>query len=374
MPSEFDSFFHGNGSQTDQPSAASDKKETRVVPLPANRYGITDERLLEMCEDVAGTVRVAQQFGNYYDVPGKYDAAHLREIHVFVMGDIHTRPGGTREDEWREGIAKAKDTPGQERPLISDGRRGAERQIVSILPANHVNKRLNELGQYLEKTQVLGGLEMPAFVNRLAEVYLEYAYASPFAGGNQAVLNVVLQKIGRDAGYDVKPTLAPDLPRVTDAALVAGREKADARRALIDVLGAVTTPGVSREAALRRNILRRQLEPIVSEEVQSRRRREDMGQAGIDLAGRVGGQQGIAYRASMRAILSGSIEAEHINTVRTTVRQHASPAEGEMVRRIEKNGAWLDNYRRSDQQQARTTAVGRPSLTPERSQTTEIGA
>ena len=118
----------------------------------------------------------------------------------------------------------------------------------------------------------------------------------------------------------------------------------------------MTTEAPGREAQARRHPTQWALPLEVSAEIKKRQHEEDVAQAGSKLARRVGGLEGEQFKASMRAIIAGNYGPEQINVVRTTALKHGGPELAEETKRIERGAAFLDSYRRGEQQQERQSA------------------
>lgn len=227
--------------------------ERRVAPVPGNHFNTNDPLFLQMLEDADGSARAwAVMVGRVY-LPGKFDVAHLRDIHAHVMQDIHPGVGATRGDELL--LARyALQHHGTPLPPEYDTRLSLEGQYFALLNADKVNARVEELSSCLAKEGSLRGMDKSLFITRLAEYYVRYSYAAPFQRGTALVLDVMLHNIGELAGYRVESLAAKHLREVTDAILLAGvtSDKTD----LIQVLRSVTTenegPG---PAALRSPVL-----------------------------------------------------------------------------------------------------------------------
>lgn len=354
-------FFSTFGAQGNAPDQAGTEQnnstpenrpgDPRFAPVPENNLGTKDPVLLQMAEDVAGGMRAHElRIGDAY-LPGKLDAQHLRHIHAYVMQDIYEKPGATRGDERLLAEASLKDKPEAKLPLEYDSREGAHGQVITLVPASKVNERLDELSERLARENYLGGLEKPEFVARLADYHLEYSKIAPFRAGNEHVINVVLNQVGEEAGYVVAPNAAKNLREVTDATLDSGSPNDKAR--LIQVLSSVTKEDEGQLAEIRRRPTQWAIPVLPSAEQEKRWREEDMGQAGTKLVGRVGGVEGEQFRASMRAIIAGDPAPNDINVARTTATKYAGEDFRNEAERIVKGAAYLDNYRRNEQQQGR---------------------
>ncbi|MDF7815457.1 Fic family protein [Hymenobacter sp. YC55] len=353
MPDESLDVFSAGASAKVIPGATEfgQPTERRVAPVPDNLLGTTEPLLLQMAEDANGSLRAWEvQVGDVH-IPGKFDAAHLRDIHAHIMQDIYPAPGATRGDERLIAQHEAKVNPEKELPLEYDTRIGSNGENITLLDVGKVNKRLDDLSSLLERENTLQGLDKQAFVGKLADYYTEYSHAAPFRAGNEHVLGVVMNQIGKEAGYVVSPAVAQHLREATDATLEAGVTSDKSR--LIQVFSSVTSEAPGRGAEARRDPTQSALPLEVSAEIKKRQAEEDMGQAGAKLIGRVGGQEEERFKTSMRALIAGDSAPEHINVVRTTALKYGGQDLAAETKRIEQGAAFLDNYRRGEQQQDR---------------------
>ena len=195
---------------------------TRVAPVPKNLLDTDNALLLQLSEDAAGSIRTWEVAVGHVYLPGAYDAAHLRDIHAHVMQDIYPVLGVTRGDEVLIAMYEAKESPDKTQPLAYDTRIGTNDEKITLLAAGKVNARIDELSAQLKAENNLRGLEKSEFINKLADYYLKYSQAAPFGGGTEHVLNVVVTKMGVQAGYVVEPEAAKHLREATDAILAAG--------------------------------------------------------------------------------------------------------------------------------------------------------
>lgn len=115
--------------------------ERRVAPLPENHFNTDDALLLQMLEDTNGSARTWEiMVGDVY-LPGKFDVAHLRDIHAQVMQDILPTPGATRGDELL--LARyALQHHGKPLPPEYDTQLSLEGQHIPLLRADKVNARV----------------------------------------------------------------------------------------------------------------------------------------------------------------------------------------------------------------------------------------
>lgn len=246
--------------------------EPRIAPVPENNLDLTDPVALQMAQDVAGGVRAWQlRIGDAY-LPGTLDTQHLRQLHAYVMQDIYAEPGATRGDERMIAELALKDKSEAKLPPEYDTREGVHGQLITLVPADKVNQRLEDLSARLVRENYLGGLDKPEFVFRLADYHLEYSKIAPFREGNESVIHVVLNQIGEEAGYVVAPNAAHQLLEVTDATLAAGLLSDKSR--LVQVLSSVTQEEPSEEGRLRRRATRWTLPAETSAEREKRIKEE----------------------------------------------------------------------------------------------------
>lgn len=249
--------------------------ELLMAPVPANLLGTDDHVLLQLAEDANGSLRAWEaQIGDVY-LPGKFDAAHLRDIHAHVMQDIYPKPGATRGDEHLLAQQAVKTDPNKAMSLEYTIRIGSAGEHITLLDASKVNKRLDDLSALLERENTLQGLDKKDFVAKLANYYTEYSHAAPFRSGSEHVVGVMLNQIGVEAGYTVSPAAAKHLREAIDATLVAGVPSDKSN--LIQVLSSVTTEAPGREAQARRHPTQWALPLDVCAEIRKIQADEDLG-------------------------------------------------------------------------------------------------
>lgn len=239
MPDDFKiNLGAASSSQALPRGYVSPENTGKLAPLPENLMGAKSRVTLQLAEDGAGSVRAWEVMVGHVYLPGQYDAAHLRDIHAHVMQDIYPNVGATRNDELLLAQHAAKATPGKVVPAPYDTRLGTNDEVITLVPADQVNARLDELSARIQRDNQLCGLEKAEFVEKLTDYYLQYSKVSPFAAGNEHVLNVVFDEIGVQAGYVVQPEQAKHLREATDAILAAGLSSD--RGCLLDVFFSVT--------------------------------------------------------------------------------------------------------------------------------------
>ncbi len=231
------------------------RADYNLLPVPRNTMGITDREELTLVENVTSTVRAWElRIGDEY-LPGNFDTAHLRDLHAYLMQDVYSEPGGTRQDE--RDIARSQAPAGPQLPAPADARLGANERIITLLGVDQVNALLDTLSTLLQQENMLKGLDKAQFVDRLAEYHVQYARAAPFTGGNERVLNVVLYELGQGAGYLVEPSKNPHLHEATDAILERGIDSDKSR--LKAVLNDIVQEASGATAELRRRVTFRTL-------------------------------------------------------------------------------------------------------------------
>ncbi len=123
-------------------------------------------------------------------VMGRFDTAHLREIHRRIFQDLpHHGPGQFRRDApaW----VKARElesgdqyyVPYAPRPLIESG-------LSQVLPA-------------YGGPDAFRGLLLSQFTERMAEFYADLDYLHPFSEGNSRTLRTFTRQLAYEAGFDL---------------------------------------------------------------------------------------------------------------------------------------------------------------------------
>ena len=162
-------------------------------------------------------------------MPGDFDAAHLKQIHKRLMGDIYPWAGQTRA--WGQ----------------FQGQKHLANGSLFFAPYQQIDTRLNLLGEQLKQENQLKGLDKDQFVKRLAYYADQYNYVHPFREGNGRTLQVVMAEIGRGAGYDVhlsEQQAKEQLNRCRDTAILRKNALTPAENLtpLVRLLTEATTP------------------------------------------------------------------------------------------------------------------------------------
>jgi cell filamentation protein len=136
-----------------------------------NRLGITDAALLDLSERELVLQRVAQ------GIPGgRFDLAHLRDIHRHLFQDVYEWAGGVRTVE----IAK-------------DGHQFQFRRYIDTGMAD-VHRRL-------ASAKFLRGLSRAAFAAAAGAIMGDVNYVHPFREGNGRAQLFYLEQLAEQAGH-----------------------------------------------------------------------------------------------------------------------------------------------------------------------------
>jgi len=116
-----------------------------------------------------------------HPITGKFDLAHLKNIHRHLFQDVYDWAGKIRTVS----ISKAGDMFAVPSFIESQGRR---------------------LGTALAEERYLKGLSTPQFVERMAHHYTEWNALHPFREGNGRSLREFFRQLAREAGYELDQT------------------------------------------------------------------------------------------------------------------------------------------------------------------------
>jgi len=150
-----------------------------------NKLGITTQQELREAEG-RNLGQMALLVEGIKPIPGDFDAAHLKQIHKELLGNIYPWAGETRA--WGQ----------------FQGQKHLPNGSLFFAPYQQIDTRLNMLGDQLNQENQLKGLDKDQFVKRLAYYADQYNYVHPFREGNGRTLQVVLAEVGRRAGYEVR--------------------------------------------------------------------------------------------------------------------------------------------------------------------------
>lgn len=149
-----------------------------------NKLGIVDPERLRQVEYMVSNVRLAEL--QVQPIRGKFDLAHLQQIHSHVLGDVYEWAGKVRSvniskrdpvspDEWKSVFA----------------------------PAGKISVIAGELSRELEQWNHFKGLDADRFAAAMAVVFTKVNYMHPFAEGNGRATQVFMRQLALEAGYDL---------------------------------------------------------------------------------------------------------------------------------------------------------------------------
>lgn len=148
-----------------------------------NKLGITDAEALRKTEYQLTRMRALEL--QLEPVKGQFDLAHLKEIHQHIFQDVYSWAGQERSIN----VSKRSLTePGWKTVFASTGQIGEQAGRAHALT---------------ESADRLKGLDTPAFVERITEVYAAWNAAHPFPEGNGRALNTMLTQLAREAGHEI---------------------------------------------------------------------------------------------------------------------------------------------------------------------------
>ena len=109
---------------------------------------------------------------------GRYDLAHLQAFHRFVFGDLYSWAGQVRTI------------------TISKG------ESMFCLP-QYIDGYAADIATPLARQDHLTGLDRPAFLDGLAELWADLNALHPFREGNGRATRALLSQLARDAGHPI---------------------------------------------------------------------------------------------------------------------------------------------------------------------------
>lgn len=122
-------------------------------------------------------------------VKGRFDAAHLKEVHRRIFQDLpHHGPGEFRPD-----------TPAyvKSRRLEATG----EKHHVHYAPRKWIDERLESTLADVQGGKALRGLDPEAFSKRMAKLYADLDFLHAFKEGNSRTLRAFTSQLASEAGY-----------------------------------------------------------------------------------------------------------------------------------------------------------------------------
>lgn len=143
-----------------------------------NRLGITDPAELAQAEAELTALRLVEL--RRRPLPGVYDLAHLQAFHWHIFGDVY---------EWAGRLRTVSIGKGQ----------------LFCLP-QHLDTFAAEVFGKLHRNDLLRGLELDQFVDRLTEVLDDVNALHPFREGNGRTQRAFLTQLAGAAGYELRWT------------------------------------------------------------------------------------------------------------------------------------------------------------------------
>ncbi|MBC6609097.1 Fic family protein [Hymenobacter sp. BT188] len=174
-----------------------------------NRLGITDPQQLAQAETDSSLLRL-QRLNVQGGIPdGRYDHAHLKQVHQKLFEGVYQWAGETRADREFQG----------HKPTYVTG----FRETMTYAPYKEIELRLNAIGEQLGKENNLKGLSEEKFAERAAYYLDQYNHTHAFRDGNGRTLQATFVQLGKEAGYQV------DFARIDPATLNRARDLAMVR-------------------------------------------------------------------------------------------------------------------------------------------------
>lgn len=145
-------------------------------------------------------------------IQGRYDAAHLKEVHRYLFQDF-PKAGLWRLQEHNEGVQ-----PGEFRKEVESWNKWSkERSLVSIVDKSGKpdtsyivysqmdSKAIEKLNALLEgaRPENFKGLNEKAFVEKISTLYHDLDYLHPFPEGNSRTLRTFTDQLAREVGYEL---------------------------------------------------------------------------------------------------------------------------------------------------------------------------
>ena len=142
-----------------------------------NKKGIKEQKWLDLYEGQA--TRNRQQELDDNPIQGNYDLDHLKKIHAHVFQDVYEWAGEVRE----VGISK---------------------RYVDFVEPDKINEQAQGALAELKDNHYLKGLDKTEFIQQFSNTYGKLNDIHPFREGNGRALQVFMQDIARNTGYDVR--------------------------------------------------------------------------------------------------------------------------------------------------------------------------
>lgn len=205
----------------------SDENGVRI-----NRLGITDPQQLAQAETDSSLLRL-QRLNLQGGIPGgRYDHAHLKQVHQKLFEGVYQWAGETRADREFQG----------HKPTYVTG----FKETMTYAPYKEIEQRLNAIGAQLGQENYLKGLSEEKFAERAAYYLDQYNHTHAFRDGNGRTLQATFVQLGQEAGYQV------DFARIDPATLNRARDLA------------IVRPHAPEEAAKNLQALKAMFEQVIS--------------------------------------------------------------------------------------------------------------
>lgn len=148
-----------------------------------NKLGIEDRQELRQAEYMITTLRALQLMEQ--PVTGRYDLAHLRQVHEHLFQDVY---------EWA----------GKVRTLNFTKVDPVDRTWTSpFAPHDKIEAIAVSIASDLQSWDYLRGLSKTDFTAGIVAVYVKLNYMHPFPEGNGRSTQLLLSQLAREAGYDL---------------------------------------------------------------------------------------------------------------------------------------------------------------------------
>ncbi|KWF77597.1 hypothetical protein WL93_26665 [Burkholderia diffusa] len=162
-------------------------------------------------------------------VEGKFDAAHLKEVHRRIFQDLpHHAPGEYRPDAPAHIKARALEHSGH-------------RYHVHYAPRSQVDAGVEKVLSELGGPENLRGLNAEQFSGRMAKLYGDLDHLHPFKEGNSRTLRAFTSQLAREAGHELNWN-ATNADAVSRDRLYIARDKEVMQRAF---------PGLDQDRAMK---------------------------------------------------------------------------------------------------------------------------
>jgi len=146
-----------------------------------NKFGITDQALLDRAEADAVAVRSILLQGN--PLKGNFDSQHLKRIHQYLFQDVYEWAGHFRAIE----MAKAD--------YVNS------RQVTRFTSPELIEPELTTLFQNLARDNFLKSLPRKDFAHKLALLFGEINRIHPFREGNGRAQRTFVRQLSSSVGY-----------------------------------------------------------------------------------------------------------------------------------------------------------------------------